>query len=189
MMDTDPTALTPTVTESRSRRSLLLAVGAGAALAGAGLALWRRTRQAAPVAEPFPGFWSQQWTSTDDNMLPMAGFRGKPLLINFWATWCAPCVEELPMVVAFFKAQQQSGWQVLGLAADKPKNVADFLQKMPLHFPVAVDAMLATQWARELGNVAGGLPFSVVINSAGEVAQRKMGKLIAADLDGWSTIK
>jgi len=93
------------------------------------------------------------------------------------------------MVDAFFQAQQASGWQVLGLAADKPHNVQEFLQKMPLHFSVAVDAMLATQWARELGNVSGGLPFSVVINSAGEVAQRKMGKLSMGDLDAWSTIK
>jgi len=189
MMDTDPTALTPTVTESRSRRSLLLAVGAGAALAGAGLALWRRTRQAAPVAEPFPGFWSQQWTSTDDNMLPMAGFRSKPLLINFWASWCAPCVEELPLIDAFYASHHTSGWQVLGLAADKPKSVQEFLQKTPLHFPVAVDAMLATQWARQLGNLSGGLPFSVVLNSAGEVVQRKMGKLNKVDLDVWADIK
>ena len=93
------------------------------------------------------------------------------------------------MVDAFFTAQQAAGWQVLGLAADKPQNIQDFLQKMPLHFPVAVDAMLATQWARQLGNIAGGLPFSVVINSAGEVAQRKMGKLTDSDLAAWSHIK
>ncbi len=173
---------------SHTRRSLVLAVGAGAALAGVGLAVWRNAHVPAPTAEPFDGFWAQQWTATDGKMLPMASFRGKPLLINFWATWCAPCVEELPMVDTFFQAQKKSGWQVLGLAADKPKNVQDFLQKMPLHFPVAVDAMLATQWARQLGNVSGGLPFSVVINSAGEVAQRKMGKLMEADLAAWSTI-
>jgi thiol-disulfide isomerase/thioredoxin len=181
--------LPQTALPSKTRRNLVLAIGAGAAAAGVGLAVWRSAHVSTPVAEPFVGFWSQQWTTTEGKMLPMAGFRGKPLLINFWATWCAPCVEELPMVDAFFKAQQQSDWQVLGLAADKPRNVADFLQKMPLHFPVAVDAMLATQWARELGNVAGGLPFSVVINSAGEVAQRKMGKLTAADLAAWSAIK
>jgi len=173
---------------SHTRRSLVLAVGAGAALAGVGLAVWRNAHVPAPTAEPFDGFWAQQWTATDGKMLPMASFRGKPLLINFWATWCAPCVEELPIVDTFFQAQKKSGWQVLGLAADKPKNVQDFLQKMPLHFPVAVDAMLATQWARQLGNVSGGLPFSVVINSAGEVAQRKMGKLMEADLAAWSTI-
>ncbi len=173
---------------SHTRRSLVLAVGASAALAGVGLAVWRNAHVPAPTAEPFDGFWAQQWTATDGKMLPMASFRGKPLLINFWATWCAPCVEELPMVDTFFQAQKKSGWQVLGLAADKPKNVQEFLQKMPLHFPVAVDAMLATQWARQLGNMAGGLPFSVVINSAGKVAQRKMGKLTEADLAAWSTI-
>jgi len=174
---------------SPQRRTLVLAIGASAAAAGVGLATWRNTHPAAPVAEPFAGFWTQQWTTTDGNMLPMAGFKGKPLLINFWASWCAPCVEELPMVDAFFTAQQAAGWQVLGLAADKPQNIQDFLQKMPLHFPVAVDAMLATQWARQLGNIAGGLPFSVVINSAGEVAQRKMGKLTDSDLAAWSHIK
>jgi len=174
---------------SPQRRTLVLAIGAGAAAAGVGLAIWRNTHRATPVAEPFAGFWTQQWTTTDGNMLPMAGFSGKPLLINFWASWCAPCVEELPMVDAFFTAHQAAGWQVLGLAADKPKNVQEFLQKAPLHFPVAVDAMLATQWARQLGNISGGLPFSVVINSIGEVAQRKMGKLTDADLAAWLSIK
>jgi peroxiredoxin len=171
------------------RRHLVLSVGAGAALAGVGLALWRRTDAPALAPEPFAGFWSQQWTTTDGKNLPMAGFRGKPLLINFWATWCAPCVEELPMLDAFFSTEEKSGWQVLGLAVDKPKNVQEFLQKAPLHFPVAVDALQASQWARQLGNLSGGLPFTVALNAAGEVAQRKMGKLSAADLDALRTAK
>lgn len=185
---TDPEQATVPPTASQSRRKLLLAVGAGAALAGLGLAQWRR-QTPQPVAEPFPGFWAQQWTATDGNMLQMASFRGKPLLINFWASWCTPCVEELPLVDAFYTSHQKSGWQVLGLAADKPKNVQEFLQNSAVHFPVAVDAMLATQWARQLGNVSGGLPFTVLLNSAGEVAARKMGKLSATDLDGWANIK
>ncbi len=172
-----------------SRRRLVLAAGAGAAAAGLGLALWRKTDAPELAPEPFAGFWSQQWTATDGNMLPMASFRGKPLLINFWATWCAPCVEELPMLDAFFSTEGKSGWQVLGLAVDKPKNVQEFLQKMPLRFPLAVDALQASQWARQLGNLSGGLPFTVALNAAGEVVQRKMGKLSAADLDAWRALK
>ncbi|NBX05485.1 MAG: TlpA family protein disulfide reductase [Betaproteobacteria bacterium] len=189
MSDSDQSASPPAAVASHSRRSVLLAVGAGAALAGLGLALWHRERIAQPAAEPFAGFWAHQWTATDGKMLPMSSFIGKPLLINFWASWCAPCVEELPMVDAFYTSHHKSGWQVLGLAADKPQNVQQFLQKTPLHFPVAVDAMLATQWARQLGNVSGGLPFSVVLNSVGEVAQRKMGKLSQPDLDAWASLK
>lgn len=189
MTDSDPSALPPPPAPTQHRRSLLLAIGAGAALAGAGLALWHQAEAPEPVAEPFSGFWTQQWTANDGKMLPMRSFVGKPLLINFWASWCAPCVEELPMINAFYASHHKAGWQVLGLAADKPANVQEFLRKTPLHFPVAVDAMLATQWARQLGNVSGGLPFSVVLNSAGEVAQRKMGKLSQTDLDAWANLK
>ena len=93
------------------------------------------------------------------------------------------------MINAFYASHQKVGWQVLGLAADKPANVQEFLRKTPLDFPVAVDAMLASHWARQLGNVSGGLPFSVVLTSAGEVAQRKMGKLSQTDLDAWANLK
>lgn len=189
MTDSDPPALPASPVPPQSRRSLLLAAGAGAALVGAGVAIWRQAKAPDAVAEPFARFWEQQWTSTDGKMLPMRSFIGKPLLINFWASWCAPCVEELPMIDAFYTSHQKAGWQVLGLAADKPANVQEFLRKTPLHFPVAVDAMLATQWARQLGNVSGGLPFSVVLNAAGEVAQRMMGKLSQTDLDVWATLK
>lgn len=189
MNNSESSSRTPPAAASQSRRNLLLAAGAGAALAGSGVALWRQTRAPEPVAEPFEGFWLQQWTATDGKLLPMRSFAGKPLLINFWASWCAPCVEELPMIDAFYLSRQKEGWQVLGLAADKPAHVEEFLGKTPLHFPVAVDAVLATQWARQLGNVSGGLPFSVVLNAAGEVAQRKMGKLNRTDLEAWANLK
>lgn len=189
MTDSDPSPLAPPPAPTRHRRSLLVAVGAGAALAGTGLALWHQAGAPASVAEPFSGFWMHQWTTTDGKILPMRSFVGKPLLINFWASWCAPCVEELPMINAFHASHQKAGWQVLGLAADKAANVQEFLRKTPLDFPVAVDAMLASQWARQLGNVSGGLPFSVLLSSAGEVAQRKMGKLSQTDLDAWANLK
>ena len=65
-------------------------------------------------------------------MVKLADFRGKPLLINFWATWCPPCIEELPLINDFYVKNKANGWQVLGLAVDKPSSVQSFLKRMPL---------------------------------------------------------
>jgi thiol-disulfide isomerase/thioredoxin len=119
----------------------------------------------------------------------MESFRGKPLLINFWATWCPPCVEELPLINDFYRQNKSNGWQVLGLAVDKLPPVQSFLQKMPLEFPVGMAGMTGAELGRGLGNLAGGLPFSVVFNGAGMVVQRKLGRLTPSDLSAWLRLK
>jgi len=184
------------------RRSLLLwSAAAGiAVLAGAGLSL-RHSRDAkgsqganaaqvlAPPAEPVPGFWVLQWQSPQDTPVAMAQFKGRPLLINFWATWCPPCVEELPLLNRFAQEQGRGGVQVLGLAVDRKDAVVPFLAKSPLGFPVAVAGMGGVELGRSLGNAAGGLPFSVLVGADGAIAQRKMGRLTVADLASWATVK
>ena len=173
-----------------SRRLLLGAVAVSAALAGAGLA-WRRmqTPDAPPASPPVDGFWSSQWDTPQGGRVSMQSFRGRPLLVNFWATWCPPCVEELPLINDFYRQNKASGWQVLGLAVDKLAPVQAFLQKMPLDFPIAMAGMPGADLSRSLGNLAGGLPFSLVLGSEGLVLQRKMGRLNAADLDAWLRLK
>ena len=178
---------------STSRRSVFLGAAVLAALAGVGTAWWRgraaEGQTDKPVQEPVPGFWAQQWKTPQGQALSMASFQCKPLLINFWATWCPPCVEELPLINAFYLKQQASGWQVLGLAVDSPSPVLKFLEKTPLAFPVAMAAMGGVDLGRSLGNVTGGLPFTVVLNSQGEVVQRKMGQVQATDLQAWAGLK
>ena len=86
-----------------SRRGLLWGVAAAAALAGLGLAAWRGglfARSAVPLA---PGWWDPQWDSAQGEQLLLSSFKGRPLVINFWATWCAPCVEEMPLLDAFYR--------------------------------------------------------------------------------------
>jgi thiol-disulfide isomerase/thioredoxin len=169
------------------RRALLGGAASLAALAGVGFAWWEG-RSDADVS-PIPGFWEQQWPTPSGEMLTMQSLKGHPLLLNFWATWCPPCVEELPMINAFYREHRANGWQVLALAVDQLVPVQKFLKAMPLDFPVGLAGSVGADWARSLGNLAGGLPFSVVLDSESAVVQRKIGRLTPADLSAWSGIK
>ena len=183
-IDEDTAAAEPT---TRNRRLLLGATAAGATLLGAGVAWWRNPApaelaQADLVTEPVEGLWSMQWDTPQGDRLSMQSFRGRPLLLNFWATWCAPCVEELPLINDFYRQNKANGWQVLGLAIDKPAAVQGFLKKIPLDFSVGMAGLAGAELARGLGNATGGLPFTVVLGAQGAVLYRKMGQLRAEDL-------
>ena len=180
--DSNP-ANTTDAQEAQNRRMLLGGTAAGAALLGLGVAWWRTSGpEALPPAEPVDGFWSMQWDTPQAGKLSMQSLRGRPLLLNFWATWCAPCVDELPLINDFYRQNKGKGWQVLGLAVDKLAPVQSFLRKMPLDFPVGMAGLAGAELGRGLGNVAGGLPFSVVFGANGAVLYRKMGRLHPSDL-------
>jgi thiol-disulfide isomerase/thioredoxin len=165
------------------RRLLLGATAAGAALLGVGAAWWRsRTPDAASAPEPVQGFWAMAWDTPEGGSLSMQSLQGRPLLLNFWATWCAPGVEELPLLNDFYRQNRANGWQVLGLAVDKLAPVQGFLKKMPLDFPVGMAGLMGAELGRGLGNAAGGLPFTIVLGANGAVLYRKMGRLHAEDL-------
>jgi len=195
-----PPDVPPDATPAPTRRRWAGAIGAtagAAALAGLGFSLWREERNTNPQADAVVGtggklgdaFWSLQWSSPQGTQLAMRSFAGRPLLINFWATWCPPCVEELPLINHFYRQNKANGWQVLGLAVDKLAAVKVFLQKMPLDFPVAIAGLAGAELARTLGNVSGGLPFSVVIGREGSLLHRKLGLLSEADLDNYRHLK
>lgn len=173
-----------------NRRLLLGATAASAALLGVGAAWWRaQTPDLPPATPPVDGFWAMQWDTPQGGTVAMQAFQGRPLLVNFWATWCAPCVDELPLINAFYRQNKANGWQVIGLAIDKLAPVQTFLQKMPLDFPIGMAGLSGAELGRGLGNLAGGLPFSVVLGRDGLVAQRKLGRLTPEDLAGWLRLK
>jgi thiol-disulfide isomerase/thioredoxin len=169
-----------------SRRNWLLAAVAGAAVAaGAGVAWWRQ-QPAALDAAAVERLWTLNFDTPQGTPLAMAGFKGRPLLVNFWATWCPPCVEEMPLLDSFFRQHAAKGWQVVGLAVDQPSSVRTFLQKRPVGFPIGMAGLEGTELTRSLGNLSGGLPFSVVFAPDGSVRQRRMGRVSEADLQAWA---
>ena len=171
--------------EDARRRGLLYAGAAAAAAAsGAGWAWWKfRPHDVAQGAAE--ALWGQSFQTPDGAALAMQSFEGKPLLLNFWATWCPPCVAELPLLNNFFKEQKAKGWQVLGLAVDQPSAVRTFLGRAPVDFPIGMAGLGGTDLSRALGNLTGGLPFTVLFDAKGRVVHRKMGQISPADLQSW----
>jgi thiol-disulfide isomerase/thioredoxin len=169
-----------------NRRGLVIGAASVAALGGGiATALWRR-RTAPDDAPLATRTWSQdRFDKPDGGKLALADFSGKPLLLNFWATWCPPCVKEMPVLDRFAQEQRSAGWQVVGLAIDKIDPVREFLAKHPVRYPIAVAGLDALEWLRSLGNVGGGLPFSVVFDSSGALAQRKLGEVSPQELAAW----
>jgi thiol-disulfide isomerase/thioredoxin len=184
-----PSSDPPAAPAQPARRRLLYAGVAGAAaLAGAGAAWWK-FRVVDTGREAAAAFWALSFDTPAGVPLAMQSLRGKPLVLNFWATWCPPCVEELPLLDSFYKQNSAKNWQVLGLAIDQPSAVRKFLERTPVSFPIAMAGLGGTELGQSLGNLAGGLPFTVVLGAGGEVAQRKMGRITAADLALWTQLR
>lgn len=162
----------------------MLGVGAFAAAAGAGVAWWRLQPGKAETPD-IQAFWDQRFERLDGAWLDMKGLRGRPLLVNFWATWCPPCVQELPMIEAFWRQHASNGIQVLALAIDRPVAVQTFLERQGLSMPVALAGAEGTSLAKSLGNLNGGLPFSVFFRADASIYRQKLGQLTRADLDNW----
>lgn len=162
----------------------MASAGLLAAAAGAGVAWWR-LQPAAVEPDGVRDFWRQRFERPQGGGLAMADFRGRPLLVNFWATWCPPCVEELPMIDTFWREHSANGLQVLALAIDQPSAVRRFLERQPLGVPVGLAGLQGTALSRTLGNLNGGLPFTVFFRADGGIYRQKLGQLAKSDLEQW----
>jgi thiol-disulfide isomerase/thioredoxin len=133
-------------------------------------------------------WWQAQFERPEGGLLVPAELRGKMLLLNFWATWCPPCVEELPMLDAFARERAAQGWQVVGLALDNVKAVQQFLKRVPISFPVGIAGLEALDLSRKLGNRGGQLPFTAIWGRDSQLLQVKLGTVTESDLRSWSTL-
>lgn len=166
----------------RPERRQWLLWGGGLALAAAGAGGywgWLRRRHSAAEA----ALWSIVLPRLDGRQLALRDYQGRPLLLNFWATWCAPCIQELPLLNQF--QRQRPDWAVVGIAVDTLPNVQRFAQRMALDFPIAIaGGGQGMELARALGGT-GGLPLTVLADAQGQIRARKLGQIEPADLQQW----
>ena len=151
-----------------------------AALLGLSLA------SATKVGDAAPNF---KLADSSGKVVELSKLKGQPVVLTFWATWCPPCVEELPLLDGFYKQNVANGWQVLGLAIDQPTAVRNFLVKKPLSFAIGLAGLEGTDLVKSLGNLSGALPFTVVFGQSGLPLHRKMGQVSAADLNQWKQLR
>jgi thiol-disulfide isomerase/thioredoxin len=113
----------------------------------------------------------------------LSEWRGKVLVCNFWATWCTPCREEIPMLVGLRGKYEPKGLEIVGIAIDNMAKVLDFSASYKISYPILIAEAGGLDLMRGLGNQGGGLPYTVVTDRNGGVVHRKLGLLKQAELE------
>jgi thiol-disulfide isomerase/thioredoxin len=113
----------------------------------------------------------------DDKVMPFEQWRGKILVVNFWATWCGPCREEIPGFIDFQRQYGGKGVQFVGVAIDQKERVVPYAKEMGINYPLVVGGMETMEFARQLGNRLTVLPYTLVIDRTGKVQASQIGVL------------
>ena len=128
-------------------------------------------------ADPANALFAQSMNDTAGKPQALSQWKGKPVLVNFWAPWCAPCVKEMPELSALAGELKSKNIHVVGIGVDTPTNIAEFTAKINIAYPVYIGGMNATDLARGFGNTNGSLPYSVLIGADGKVIKTYLGIL------------
>lgn len=159
------------------RRDALILGGAGAAALAAGALVGALAIQSASGAGKL---LSASFPDLSGRVRRLSEWQGRVTLFNFWATWCAPCREEMPLLDA---TASKFGLSVVGIGIDSADKIAEFAAKIGVRYEILVATSSAVQLMKDLGNPGGGLPFSLLLDRAGRIAARKLGALNRAKLE------
>jgi thiol-disulfide isomerase/thioredoxin len=162
------------------RREILTLAGVGLAAAVAGavlgpLALQSTSGASALLSTVFPDLAGQPRRLRD--------WRGRVAVCNFWATWCAPCREEIPLLITLYDKYRNQGLDIVGIGVDKLPNIAEFAANLRVTYPLLVGDARALDLLRSLGNQAGVLPYTVLLDRQGTLIYRKLGAFRPGELD------
>lgn len=167
----------PLLGTEAGQRALHALAEAGAPAPPAGVTVARRGEPMPPLRLPA--------LAGGEASLPGA-YAGRAMLINFWASWCGPCIEEMPELERYAVSQAPTGVQVVGIALDDLEAVQAFLARIPVSYPILLDTPGPADASVQLGNPMGVLPYTVLIDAEGRVAKQKIGPFRGGEIDGWA---
>ncbi|MES2151357.1 MAG: TlpA disulfide reductase family protein [Pseudomonadota bacterium] len=130
-----------------------------------------------PAHTPVTELFAQAMNDSGGVRQALSQWKGQALVVNFWAPWCGPCVQEMPELDQLAVALAGKKIKVIGIGIDSPTNIREFAAKVKVSYPLYVAGMSGTELSRQFGNAAGGLPYTVLIGADGQVRKTYLGRL------------
>ncbi len=162
--------------------STAVAIAIGVTFAGVGVYVGMKAPLGQPDAiktatGPVATLLTQPMMAPDGTLQNLSQWQNRKMVVNFWATWCAPCMEEMPALSALQKTLTADTVQVIGVGIDTPANIKSFVARHDVTYPVFSTGVAGTELMRQFGNTTGGLPYSVLIDEDGKILRMYLGKL------------
>jgi len=168
---------------TRTRQAFVFIAVALVALV-AGLILYPLSREPASLPAGTPsGLLDTALESLEGGRQSLGTWRGKVLVVNFWATWCGPCRKEIPEFIRMQQRMGGQGLQFVGIAIDEKDKVAAYVREIGINYPILVGELDAVELSRSLGNGMGALPFTVIVDRQGKVVHTFLGATTEAKLE------
>lgn len=164
-------------------RVLLTVIAVVGLLLGLVAAMHRYSTSASDAATA--ALFEQTFNDADGRPQPMKQWQGRHLVLNFWATWCAPCVEEMPELQRVQQDYAERGVAVVGLGIDNAAAIRRFRDEQGIALPLLVAGAGGSEVARQFGNLSGALPYTVLIDREGRIVQARLGRIREQELRSW----
>jgi thiol-disulfide isomerase/thioredoxin len=159
-----------------------LVAGVAAIALAAGIYVRMESRSSAPGADAVSVLTKAEFKDLSGQPGSLERWRGRVLVVNFWASWCPPCREEMPGLARINRQFASNGLQVVGIAVDSADKARESAAELGVNYPILVAGLEVIDLTRRLGNRAGGLPFTVVVDRHGKLVQTHLGLISEAEL-------
>ncbi len=164
-------------------RNLLIAAIVGMAAIAAGVGAYRFLLTGSPQDEAVAELRGLTLPDAAGTAQNFAQWKGKVLVLNFWATWCEPCREEIPALVRIQQKFASNGVQIVGIGIDSPGKIREFSKEFQINYPLTVGGLDQIDLSRRLGNKIGGLPYTLILDRSGRLIKTKLGGISEAELE------